>query len=45
MCILRIYIYMYAPPLKGPPFVLCVVNKTDEEFKQSGASIYIYIYI
>ena len=43
MCILRIYIYMYATPLKSPPFVLCVVNKTDEEFKQSGASIYIYM--
>ena len=27
------------PPLKSPPFVLFVVNKTDEEFKQSGASI------
>ena len=27
------------PPLKSPPFVLFVVNRTDEEFKQSGASI------
>ena len=33
-----IYIYMLPPP-KSPPFVLFVVNKTDEEFKQSGASI------
>ena len=37
MCI---YIYRHATlPLKSPPFVLFVVNKTDEEFKQSGASI------
>ena len=27
------------PPLKSPPFVLFVVNKIDEEFRQSGASI------
>ena len=31
------YIYIYATPLKR--FVLFVVNKTDEEFKQIGASI------